>query len=424
MVATTFLSGVCMLGVHVFFPFLGKEYSLFATLLTIMNLMAIPGLGLQTVFAQQTAAAVSTEEKDSLTGRTQTLLTWMFFVWLVLALIVLVFQKRFLDGLQIPNPMALWITLAIGLTQLWGPIFSGIMQGQQNFLWMGWIGIFNGLGRFVAIGIIVVFLGGRAAGAIFGTFLGIVTAVALGAFHSRSVWFRPKPAFVFNWKNWLAKIVPLTLGLGAGQFIFAADMIFVRTVFGKDQTGIYAMAGTMGRGLVAFAAPLAMVMFPKIVQNLAHGKRTNVLGYTLLITGLMCSLAASCATIAALLLGKIAAAPEAAKIYLPAALWQRLLDNRESAATLAALIPWFVWCMLPLGLANVLLNNLMARKEFRVVPYLLLVIAAYFTVLTFAGNSFVRVIQILGISNLIFLAVLWVFTPARRGWEIADVTAS
>ena len=73
MFLTTFLSGIFMLAVHVFFPYLGEiEYGLFGVLLSIINMMGIPSIALQTVLAQQTAAAITPEQKDRLTGTVQT----------------------------------------------------------------------------------------------------------------------------------------------------------------------------------------------------------------------------------------------------------------------------------------------------------------------------------------------------------------
>lgn len=418
MVITTFLSGLFMLGVHAYAPILGEsEYGLFGVLLAMLNMMAIPSIALQTVFAQQTAAAISEEQKDRLTSTVQTLLAWGFYLWLAMAVIVLIFQKKILTGLTIHQPIALWIAIFLGLAQLWGPILLGLLQGKQNFLWMGWVVIINGVGRFVAVGIIVVVLGGRATGAMLGATIGIVISFVIAAMQSRSVWLRPKPAIAFDLKPWLGTIIPLTLGLGASQFIFSVDVIFVRAIFGEHQTGYYVGSGMIGRGLVMFTAPLIVVMFPKIVHNLSHGKTTNVLAYTVGATAVLCGLAAAGCTVVSLLLKRVAISPGIVKGYLSSEQFKKLLANTEALSVMGELIPWFVWCMLPLALANVLLNNLMARKQFRVVPYLLIVIAAYVTTLTMAGSSFVRVIQILGIYNLLFLAVIAVFTWGKTAKE-------
>jgi hypothetical protein len=40
-------------------------------------------------------------------------------------------------------------------------------------------------------------------------------------------------------------------------------------------------------------------------------------------------------------------------------------------------VPWFVWSILCLVLANVLVQNLLARKRFAIVPWLVLIAAAF-----------------------------------------------
>jgi O-antigen/teichoic acid export membrane protein len=384
--------------------------------------MAIPSIALQTAFAHQTASAITPEQQDRLTGTVQTLLSWTFFLWLAMALIIFIFQRQIMTGLKMDKSILLWVTLIIGLAQLWGPILLGVLQGQHNFLWLGWVVILNGVGRFIAIGIFVALLGGHVVGAMTGVLFGIGIATVIAMFQSRSVWWRPKPNFVFDWKSWLSNIVPLTIGLGASQFIFSADVIFVRTILGDNHTGFYVAAGTIGRGIVVFTAPLITVMFPKIVRDLSHGKKTNILAYTVAATAGLCSFAAACCTLLAIFLKHIARSPEIVKNYFPASLYEKLQTHTEAVQVVGQLLPWFVWSMVPLALANVLLNNLLARKHFRVVPYLLIVVAGYLATLTMVGTSFVRVIQILGIFNLLFFVVIAVFTWGPRFKNNSEAT--
>lgn len=423
MVAATFLSGVFMLAVHVFGLFMAKnEYSIFATLVNSLTLLAIPSIALQTAFAHQAACAISSEQQNRLTGMVQTLLSWTFFLWLTMALSLLVFQKEIMADLKIDKSILLWITLVIGLAQFWSPILLGVMQGQHNFLWLGWVAIINGVGRFIAIGIVLMLLGGRVFGALSGVLFGIGIATVVAAFQTRSVWCRPRPSFNFYWKSWLNDIVPLTLGLGVSQFILGADVIFVRAMLDKNQTGFYIAAGMIGRGIVVFTAPLITVMFPKIVRDLSHGEKTSILAYTVIATAGLCSFAAACCTLMAIFLKHVALSPALVKNYLPISLFEKLQNNTEGVLLISQLLPWFVWCMLPLALANVLLNNLMARKQYRVVPYLLIVMAGYMTTLAIAGTSFVRVIQILGGFNLLCFAVIAVFTWGPQLRKSSDAT--
>lgn len=423
MVIATFLSGLFMFAVHGFALLLTvKEYGAFGALLGVLNMMSIPSIALQTIFAQQTAAAISPEQKEQLTFVTQKLLTWAFYLWLATALIILFFQKNVLVGLKISNPVVLWVTLVVGLLTLCGPILMGVLQGLQNFFWLGWVAILNGAGRFVAVGIFVALLMGGLIGAVCGVAVGVFAAFVIAGYHTRSVWLRHRSRTAVEWKSWLGNTIPLTLGLGASQFIFCVDVIFVQTTIG-GATGYYVGAGMIGRGLVMFTAPLIVVMFPKIVHSVSHGKKTNLLGYTVLATAGLCSLAAGASTAIAMVLSRLAINPGMAKPYFSPSLYQKLLTHTEALSVLGQLVPWFVWCMLPLALANVLLNNLLARKSFKVVPWLLLVIAAYAVTLKLAGHSFIRVVQILGIYNVIFLAVVALFTWGRKTNENLEINS-
>jgi O-antigen/teichoic acid export membrane protein len=89
----------------------------------------------------------------------------------------------------------------------------------------------------------------------------------------------------------------------------------------------------------------------------------------------------------------------------------------------APLIPWFVWCMLPLTLATVLINNLLARDRFAVVPWLVMVAVAYGVALfvrvpefrqAAQFEAFRMIVRTLGGFSLLLLAVAAWFTWGHR----------
>jgi 4-amino-4-deoxy-L-arabinose transferase-like glycosyltransferase len=69
------------------------------------------------------------------------------------------------------------------------------------------------------------------------------------------------------------------------------------------------------------------------------------------------------------------------------------------------LLPWYAWAVVPLGVANVLLTNLLARSLFKVVPALCVLVGVYVFALTRFHATPVMVIQTLGACNLLLLAV-------------------
>jgi O-antigen/teichoic acid export membrane protein len=207
-----------------------------------------------------------------------------------------------------------------------------------------------------------------------------------------------------EWKDWLARVIPLTLGLGAAQFMLSADMIFTQKFFPADQTGFYAAAGMIGRALVFFTQPLTVVMFPKLARSSATGEKSNAL---------------------MLALGATVFAGGGAAIACTLLPWLPLqIIYPKSYLVAAPLVPWFAWCMLPLTLSFVLVNSLMARSKFSAVPWLVLVAVGYAIALSMVGRhagsladtqaGLRMMIQTLGVFNVLLLGVCAWFTWEKK----------
>lgn len=389
MVIATTVGGALMYAVHKAAGQMPKsEYGVFTTLLQVLNLMAIPAVGLQLIFVQQTVAAITGGKRAELNGAMRALLRGTFFFWLLVAALALIFQKSILENYKVANPAALWVTLLLGLTSLWSPILMGTLQGQQNFLWLGWASMLNGLTRLTAVAVIVLILGGYAAGAMTGALLGMLVAMAIAAWQTRELWRGPTAPFA--WLPWLKRVLPLTLGFGAVTFMISQDMLVVQRFFPQSETGYYGAAGMIGRALFFFTAPMTAVLFPKVVQSAMRAEKSSVLAQAFGATALLGGAAALGCTLF----------PE-----LPLRI---VLDS--SFLKIAPLVPLFAWCMLPLTLSSVLANNLLARERYAVVPWLMAVAAGYYVALQYRHDSFEMVIQTLGIFGSILLAGCLFFT--------------
>jgi O-antigen/teichoic acid export membrane protein len=391
-------TGVMMWAVHLLNKKIpAAEYGVFGVLLAVA--MFVPSMPLQMVFAQQTAKALVTNRERELAGMIR--LAWLgtFGLWLVVACGAWIWQTDILERWQITNPAGLWITLPVILFSLWLPMFWGVIQGQQNFLWLGWSNIFNGAGRLGLAAFIVLLLGGYAAGMMTGVCLGLAVAVGIGIWQTRSLW--QLPAQPFDWRSLLAQIIPLMLGFGAVQFFLTADTIFVKRYFPGDVTGFYVGAGTLSRALLWLVLPLAAVMFPKIVHSAAKSEESNLLGMVLLGTAIL-------------------AAGGAAGLWLLGPWIVKLIYQDSYLQVASSVLPWYAWAMVPLALANVLINNLLARANFRIVPALAVLAAAYGVALAVVGRhagnladpqvGLRMILQTLGVFNLLLLAVCAGFT--------------
>jgi O-antigen/teichoic acid export membrane protein len=400
MIASTAMGGL-MYAVH---PIVTRgmpsgEYGVFLALLQgVVPWMGIPAGGLQPVIAQQAASAITDHQRQIVASEYRAVWRAIFFIWLAMVAVAGVFWRQALAGLKIQNSTALAMTLVIGLATMWMPLVMGMLQGRQNFFWLGWTSILNGVGRFGLICIVVLFFHGWAAGAMGAVLLGMMAVVMIGGWQIRDVWkIETTPV---KWKNWLRRVIPLTMGLGAATFMLSADMIFTRNYFPSAQTGFYGAAGMIGRALIYFGQPLTAVMFPKLARSAATGEKSHALELTLGLS-LLAGLAAAVAC-----------------TLLPS--WPLLIVGGKSYLVATSLVTWFAWCMLPLALSNVLINSLMARSRFSAVPWLVLVAVGYGVALAVVGRhagsladtqaGLRMMIQTLGVFNLLMLGVCAWFT--------------
>jgi O-antigen/teichoic acid export membrane protein len=387
--------GALMWAVH----FLSKkipesEYGTFGVFLAVV--MVLPTMPLQMVLAQQTARAIAKGRPAEVSGVIRLFWIGTGLIWLVATVLVLAFQRSLLARWQLSDPTGLWLTLPIVLISVWLPMFWGVLQGQQNFLWLGWSMIVNSIGRIVVASVAVLALHRHSSGMLAGVLAGVLLAFGICVWQTRLLW-RPRPT-PFDWRGLLAQVAPLILAFLGFQILFTADTLMVKSYFSSQDAGFYVSAGTLSRALMWLVLPLASVMFPRIVHSATRGDKSNLAGLVLLGTGVLAI---------AGVLGLWVLGPLVVKIVYTA--------NYVRVAT--AILPWYAAAMVPLALGNVLLNNLLARPDSKLLQSLgiLAVAIGYLFAITQFHDSLVTVLKTMGICNLIFLGLCAWFTWGPPG---------
>jgi O-antigen/teichoic acid export membrane protein len=388
--------GAMTWGVH----FLSKsipesQYATFGTLLMVVACM--PTMPLQMIFAQQTAQALATGRERQLAGMIRTAWLWTFILWALAAAAIFIFQKQIVAGWHLPDATGLMVTLPLILASLWLPMFSGVVQGRQDFFWLGWATIVGGGGRFVAAAFLVLALGFGAAGMMAGALIGVGFSAWIVIWRSRDIWSLASEKF--ETADLRRQVVPLVFGFGALQFMFTADTMFAKAYFTGDQMAPYVAAGTLSRALLWLVLPLAQVMFPKIVHAAATSEKTNLFNLVVLGTAVL----AVCGGLGLWLVGPIVV---------------KIVYKTSYVAATTALLPWYAGAMVPLAMANVMVNDLLARARYAVVPWMVVLALAYGFTLPAMLNHFPGrlevVLQTLGVFNLLLFGVCAWFAWGKK----------
>jgi hypothetical protein len=176
--------------------------------------------------------------------------------------------------------------------------------------------------------------------------------------------------------------------------------MFSKGYFGENEMACYIAAGTLSRALLWLVLPLALVMFPKIVHSTAKSEHSNLQNIVLLGTLAL----GVCGALSLCILG-----PWLVRIPYPP----------EYAGRTTALLPWYAWAMVPLALGNVMVNNLLARSEFRIVPTLIVLALLYAVTLTRFHQTQVMVLQVMGVFNVLLVASsAWFTWGSKRVKEL------
>ena len=370
-------------------PLPAGQYGVFGVFLAF--LMLLPNIPLQMVLTQQTARGLATNTERELSGIIRMFLLTAAVVWLVGSIVILYFQKDILAYLKMTGEeTSLWITLLIVLFALWLPMFWGMLQGQQNFLWLGWTMMTNGIGRLSVAAIAVIALHWAAAGMMTGVLMGYVIAVGFAAWHTRSLWLAsPQP---FDWRGLLRQVVPLLIAFVGFQILFTADTILVKSYFTEAEEDFYVGAGTLSRALLWLVLPLASVMFPRLVHSAAKSEKSNLMGMVLLGTAVLA------------ILGSLS-------LSLLGPLVTQLVFKKTVAAQVSSLLPWYSAAMIPLALSNVLLNQLLSRPDSKWMLAMFVLIAAvsYLFAITQFHTSLIMVLKVMGIANVVLLGICAAF---------------
>ena len=372
------------------------EYAAFGVLLAAVS--CLPMSPLQMMFAQQSALALATGRERQLSNLIRLVWLWITLLFIVVLVGVFIFQARIVSGWHLPDAMCLWIAVVVMYLYMLQPVFNGVVQGRQDFFWLGWVTIIGGAGRLLPAAILVLAAGWGAKGMLGGVLFGYLLGVIICIRRTRDLWTLPVEKF--DGKSLLRQVTPLLLGFGGCQVLFTSDTLFAQAYFTDLQMKHYVVAGTLSRALLWLVLPMATVMFPKLIQSRVKSEKNNIFGLAVLGTAML----SVCGALSLWLVGPLVV---------------RLVTDASNVPATMALIPWYAGAMIPLALANVMVNDLLAKGRYVIVPIIILLAVAYVIVLPLMLHHFpgrpVVALQTLGTFNLLLLAACAWFCWVMKG---------
>lgn len=372
---------------------MGAEVNAFDTALAALAILGMPALGMQAAFATQAAVAESPAQLSALAAMMRSAFLWIGAGWLAMASVCFAFSNHIIQLYHLGNSTILLVFLAMLLVTWWTPISNGVLQGRQDFLWFGIGTLLNGTGRFAVLAVAIYVFKLGAVGTLLGALAGSLAVLFLVVW--RTVDVMRQPTAKTEWRDFLRRAIPLTLGLGGLVLLMQADALIVREKLLSQMTDAetvgYTAARRIGQVLVFVVGAIVAVMYPKVARGLKSAEGSDALKLTVGLTAVI-------SVLGAIVTSVIPQFP------------LRILAGGNALPESAKLVVAYVWALAPLAISNVLVWNLMARERFRTVPVLMLIAGGYWFALRAFSDRLLTVVTVVGVFSTTMMVVSGILT--------------
>lgn len=182
------------------------------------------------------------------------------------------FAKNIGNFLNINNDFLVILIGVIIFFGFMGSLNRAILQAKLLFKYMSFINAISSSVKLI-IGILLVFLGFKVTGAIFGFLLSFFVLFILIFIPLKDFLKNSNTSFSLGMKNLFSYGAPATITLFSLTFFITSDILLVKHFFSPKEAGIYAGLSLIGRVIYFITAPITTVMFPIIVQK--YSKKEN-----------------------------------------------------------------------------------------------------------------------------------------------------
>jgi len=262
------------------------DYSILATITSIIAIFGIPTLSLQTIIAKHTTELKVSEKIGSIKGMFKNLtMKVSIFSFITFTLFLLISYFWLVKYLKISFPLLVLTGVFIFGAFLY-PIAAGILQGTKRFKQLGFSFIVNGLLK-LSVGVFLVLIGWKVYGAVFGFIAGILFSFFIILILIKDI-LKVKESqekfSLFSNKNLFSFLAIMIFVL-----IFNIDVIFAKAFFSAEIAGKYAVISLLGKIILFVTMSVGNVMFPINSERFLKGGKTGgILKKTFLLISLIC----------------------------------------------------------------------------------------------------------------------------------------
>ncbi len=255
------------------------DYGIFASLLSVITLAAIPSNSINTIIVKFAAAYYSRNEIVKVSNFYFSSLKFILFICFTILFMFVIFSNILSNYLHLNNVLYIIVSgLTVAAFYL-SALNIAFLQSIMKFAFISVTGFLGGIIKLM-VGVILVYTGFRVfagLGAIFFMTFGMF----LVAFVPLSKIFKSikKEKILIPKKEILSYAVPAFVTVLFLTSFTSSDVILVKHFFDSHQAGFYAGLSLIGKVIFYFTAPIPLVMFPLLIKRHTIGQAYKKLFY-------------------------------------------------------------------------------------------------------------------------------------------------
>lgn len=269
-----------------------SDYAIFASLLSIVTLAAIPSGSFTSIIVKFATDYYSKGEKGKLKAFYLLFFKFVLSLSAIFVLISILFSPILISYLHLDSGL---YAVAVGITIASFYLMNFHMAFLQSLLKFGFISFMNSFGGILKLffGVGLVLLGFRAFGGLWAIFFMTTGMFLISFFPLRKILTaqKIKEKIALNRKEILEYSIPAFFVVLCMTSFTSSDVILARHFFSSETAGLYAGLSLIGRVIFYFTAPIPMVMFPLLVKRHSIGRGFINLFYLAILLVLLPSIA-------------------------------------------------------------------------------------------------------------------------------------
>jgi len=353
------------------------HYGEMTALMSLLMILSVAGGALTTIAMRYSGELYGRGDFLAMKKLLKIFTRYIFYFALVIFLLGIIFIKPLADFFSLDSLIPLFISLFSVFGGLLVLNNKGFLQGNQLFLPLSFVSIFEMACR-LALGVILVKIGFALNGALLAmvaatimayliSFVPLMKSFKKTNFQS-DFHFDRKEIINYSWPTLIATIF-LVLAINL-------DILLVKHYFSPEEAGLYSAISTIGKIILYLTAPVITVMFPMISEQQSRGEKH----YRVFLFSLILTLIAALAILAVYVIapGKVIS-----------------ILYGQNYVSYFYLLPEIGLAVLFYSLANLLVNYYLAVKKFAFLYSFALILLSQVIIISFWHPSILAVVRVL-----------------------------